>query len=210
MATPISKRIESLLQKRGLTAAKLAEETGISASLLSDLRRGTGREVGKNIIITLCKYFGVSSDYLLGLSDMPDRDPERKAASSYLGLSEEVTNCLSVLVSWQEGKLKPTLEKFIRELDFFDMLENMAIYEKVTKIHFEKEPLVVDEKDKSTIHDLQEKYNGLFLTSRETYTVYYQETVKALERYLESIWREHFEKAKEEEIKNGKHPEDDK
>ena len=169
-------RIEYLLQKKGLTAAKLAEETGISASLLSDLRRGTGREIGINTLKTLCKYFGVTSDYLLGLSDTPDRDPERRAASSYIGLSEEATYCLSMLASAQEGKLKPILERLIRHPYFSKMLECIANYVTSIVSFYDKEQPSIDEKDKAVIDDM----TGSAIT-------YYNAAFIALQRYLGSI-----------------------
>ena len=47
------------------------EQTGISASLISALEQGSNRGVSYLTIVELAKYYGVSTDYLVGLSDAP-------------------------------------------------------------------------------------------------------------------------------------------
>ena len=63
-----SQRLKELRLESGLTQTQLSEKTHISQTAIS------GYEAGKNrptdiVIIILCRFFQVSSDYLLGLVD---------------------------------------------------------------------------------------------------------------------------------------------
>lgn len=68
MKNVYGERIRELRQAEKLSQAQLAEKTGLSQSSIA------AWEVGQNVpnanaIIILAKYFVVTSDYLLGLSD---------------------------------------------------------------------------------------------------------------------------------------------
>ncbi|MCM1305712.1 MAG: helix-turn-helix domain-containing protein [Bacteroides sp.] len=61
-------RIKELRVEEGISQSQLAKATGLSQSAIA------AWEVGKNVInanaiITLAKYFGVTTDYLLGVSE---------------------------------------------------------------------------------------------------------------------------------------------
>ena len=63
------KRLKELRKENGLTLVQLAKATGISKSSISEWENG--QSVPNAIaIITLTKFFDVTSDYLLGLSDI--------------------------------------------------------------------------------------------------------------------------------------------
>jgi transcriptional regulator with XRE-family HTH domain len=59
-----------LTHQGGMNRETLAKEMGISLSALATYERGE-REPGAELIIKLAKYFGVTSDYILGLSNTP-------------------------------------------------------------------------------------------------------------------------------------------
>lgn len=67
----------------------------IHPSLIHDLEKDTsgsgkdGRDVGYKSILILAKYYNVSVDYLLGLSDEPTTDTNMAAVCKYTGLSEK-------------------------------------------------------------------------------------------------------------------------
>lgn len=62
---------EQLLQEKGVSAYRVAKETGISQPTLSDWKRG--KSVPKlDKLQKLAVYFGVTVDYLLGKSPDPD------------------------------------------------------------------------------------------------------------------------------------------
>lgn len=68
-------RLITLLRKeKGISQKNAAAELGISQALLSHYEKGI-RECGLDFLVRCAEFYGVSCDYLLGLS--PDRDGSR-------------------------------------------------------------------------------------------------------------------------------------
>lgn len=72
---------------------EVAEAIGISRAALGYYETGK-RKPDADIICKLCKYYHVSSDYLLGLSDIKKPDITIQGIASETGLSENVINKL--------------------------------------------------------------------------------------------------------------------
>jgi transcriptional regulator with XRE-family HTH domain len=83
-----------LREEKGLTQWKLAEELYISPSSLSYLESGKGDPKG-DIIIQMAEYFGVTADYLLGISDCRTS----QAVSEITGLTDDSINALKELAA---------------------------------------------------------------------------------------------------------------
>lgn len=118
------------------TTGAVAEATGVSKSTLSEIENDS-RSPGAKIISDLARHYGVSADYLLGLSDVITLDATAQAAIAYTGLSEEnvltlhhmkESSCDSVLSVSNDGK-SVTINGCKPYLDFLnDILD--AIYSK--------------------------------------------------------------------------------
>ena len=67
-----AQRLSQLLEDRELSAYRVSKDTGLSTGLLSLYRTGKNDPSAENII-KLATYFDVSADYLLGLSNSPER-----------------------------------------------------------------------------------------------------------------------------------------
>ena len=65
-------RILELMEERRLNGIQLAAECGFAKNAISEWKTGK-RKPGASAITKLAEYFGVSADYLLGLTD--DRAP---------------------------------------------------------------------------------------------------------------------------------------
>lgn len=63
-------RLKELREKKHLSQYKLADELSISQSAIGSWEAGT-RECNFTMLIKISKYFGVTIDYLLGVSDAP-------------------------------------------------------------------------------------------------------------------------------------------
>lgn len=63
-----TERLKELRTEKGLTQAQLATETGLSRSAIGFWENGE-RVPLASVIIILAKYFGVTTDYLLGVTD---------------------------------------------------------------------------------------------------------------------------------------------
>lgn len=71
-----------------------AKEMGISRSALSYYEAGE-RTPDINVLCTIAKYYNVTADYLLGLSDIPKPDIDSSAICDKLGLNQCAINNLS-------------------------------------------------------------------------------------------------------------------
>ncbi len=69
----ISDRLEDLRRERGLTLEELAEATKISKSALSKYENMDFKDISPFNVATLAKFYGVTTDYLLGVSNIENR-----------------------------------------------------------------------------------------------------------------------------------------
>lgn len=65
-------RVLSLLQLKNITASRLSLDLGFSNTLISDWKKGKAKP-STDALMKIAVYFDVSVDYLLGLTDVPDR-----------------------------------------------------------------------------------------------------------------------------------------
>lgn len=68
----IYRRIRNLREDRDLKQKELAEYLNCSQQVYSNYELGQ-RDIPTEILISLSAYYGVSVDYLLGLTDNPSR-----------------------------------------------------------------------------------------------------------------------------------------
>ena len=84
-------RIVEIRKGRKFSQRELAAQAGISYDALRRVENGETNTINSDMLIRLAEYFGVSTDYLLGLSNIRER---RSYAVSELGLSEEAVKRL--------------------------------------------------------------------------------------------------------------------
>ena len=65
----IPERLKDLRVERGLTLEQLAEQTGISKSALGKYETDDYKDISPFSIAELAKFYGVSADYLMGLTE---------------------------------------------------------------------------------------------------------------------------------------------
>ena len=113
-------RLKDLRTERGMTLSDLEKATGISRSSLGKYESDDCKEVSHASIVTLAKYYGVTSDYLLGLSE--NKNPAN-ADLSDLHLQDDVIAIL------KGGKLNNRLLcELIRHEGFRRFLTDAEIY----------------------------------------------------------------------------------
>ena len=113
-------RLKDLRTERGMTLSDLESATGISRSSLGKYESDDCKEVSHASIVTLAKYYGVTSDYLLGLSE--NKNPAN-ADLSDLHLQDDVIEVL------KSGKLNNRLLcELIRHEGFRRFLTDAEIY----------------------------------------------------------------------------------
>ena len=138
-------RILTLLRKeKGISQKEVAAKLGISQALLSHYEKGI-RECGLDFLVRCAAFYGVSTDYLLGISpersgstiaveDIPEADAagrENKLSGSILPVLNKklIANSLNVLFD-QAGKVGS--DKFVSELSNYLML---AVYRMFRLVH---------------------------------------------------------------------------
>jgi len=82
-------RISEMIEKKkkgGKAIRDIAEESGVPSGSISKYQNDAG-EAGINSLVKLASYFGVSTDYLLGLTDIASGNADDMAIEKRLGLS---------------------------------------------------------------------------------------------------------------------------
>lgn len=87
----IGKRLNEVLAQKGIMQKELAEHIGVTANTVSYYLSGE-RCPDIEKLIEIAKYLNITTDYLLGISDVKSIDTELKAVCEYTGLSEEAIN----------------------------------------------------------------------------------------------------------------------
>lgn len=82
----IGERITDLRESRGWTKAELAEKIGVDPSRIGRMESGETQKISDDVLLSLAKAFGVSTDFLLGLSDVAE---PKNFSIAELGLSVE-------------------------------------------------------------------------------------------------------------------------
>ena len=98
MERTFSQTMSELRRARGLSQRRAASDLGISQALLSHYENGA-REPGLPFVCRACRYYGVSADYMLGLSDRP-------SGEAFAGALSELVGELGSLAARAENKLK--------------------------------------------------------------------------------------------------------
>ncbi len=81
-------RLEDLMSETKKTLRDIENDTGISRAALNNYANDKA-EIGINNLVKLARYFNVSADYLIGLSEAKTNDKELKDICDYVGLSDE-------------------------------------------------------------------------------------------------------------------------
>ena len=69
----IKERLKDLRNWRKLTLKELSEKTDVDYSTLSRIENGNVKKVGDDVLLKLARFFGVSTDFLLGITNVPDK-----------------------------------------------------------------------------------------------------------------------------------------
>ena len=92
-ADRLSEMIDSM-KKEGKTIRDIAEESGVPSGSISKYQNDAG-EAGINSLVKLASYFDVSTDFLLGLSEIASGNADDMAIEKRLGLSSTTIEKLS-------------------------------------------------------------------------------------------------------------------
>lgn len=113
-------RLSDLMKDQKITQAELASKIGVAESSISRFLNGSKNKLTIEQIISIARIFHVSSDFMLCLTDVPDK---KNYDISELGLSAEAARNL------YNGRVKPEVVSRLLENRRFAQLTNMiALY----------------------------------------------------------------------------------
>ena len=116
----IQERLKDLRVERKLTLEQLAEATGLSRAALGKYEADDFKDISPFSIVTLAKFYGVSADYLMGLTEQKNH-PD--TALSELHLSDDAIEIL------KNGKFnKRLLSEMLCHPDFQQMMLDAEIF----------------------------------------------------------------------------------
>ena len=115
-------RIQDLIKDSSITQAELANIIGLSESAFSRYLKGQTEMLGDGYIIKIAKHFNVSTDFLLGETNIPDR---KNYDIEELGISAEAAKLLYT------GRLDSRVLNLLLENPHFpQLLALLARYQK--------------------------------------------------------------------------------
>ncbi len=119
----IQERLKDLrVVDRGLSLEQLAEQTGLSKSALGKYESEDFKDISPFAIVTLAKFYGVSTDYLLGLTEQKNH-PDTALSELHLNLSDDAIEVL------KNGKFnKRLLSEMLCHPDFQRMMLDAEIF----------------------------------------------------------------------------------
>ena len=117
MSLTIQERIKDLRVERKLTLKELEEQTGLSSSALGSYETDNSKDISHYALIKLAKFYGVTADYLLGLTETK-RHPNADLAD--LRLSDAMIEIL------KEGRVDTALlGELVAHPDFVKLLADI-------------------------------------------------------------------------------------
>ena len=120
VALTIQERLKDLRVEHGLTLEQLEQRTGISKSALGNYETEDYKDISHTSIVVLAKFYGVSTDYLLGLTETKNHP---NADLAELRLSDTMIELL------KSGKINIRLLcEMAAHRDFMKLLADIEIY----------------------------------------------------------------------------------
>ena len=86
------KIIDTLLEKKGISGAKMSSDLGMSRSFMTELRKGRAKCIKLDTAQKIADYFGVSLGYLLGEENEPAKLDDAALKFALFGGDGEVTD----------------------------------------------------------------------------------------------------------------------
>ena len=157
----IPERLKDLrVSDRHLTLEQLAEQTGLSKSALGKYESDDYKDISPFAIATLAKFYGVSADYLMGLSE--NKNPPNTELQS-LHLNDGMVELL------KSGRINTRLLcEFVTHKDFPRLLTDMEIFvDRITDMRTEAMNTVLEATRQEVVSRYAPGDNDLYIRTLE-------------------------------------------
>lgn len=105
----LAERLIELRESNNLTQQELADKLGITRQSLSLYERAE-RTINIDVLLEISRFFKVSTDYLLGISENKSTDEKLQSVCKYLRLTEGAVNSLQNIRVLADEALDMTLK----------------------------------------------------------------------------------------------------
>lgn len=105
-------RFNSLIDKDKGSQLKLSKEMNLSQPVISKLKKGIGQSPSADTIVTIAQYFNVSTDWLLGISDIKQLTNDAKELYRQLSLVFMVIKDLENAARDYDNKIRYIAQEF--------------------------------------------------------------------------------------------------
>lgn len=116
MSINIGARLKAVRKSKGIKQLDAASALGISHGLLSHYENGI-RQPGLDFVCAASRYYGVTTDYLLGMADinasLPPRDTAPSIAQDFQELLDIVTGVYSLVSIINDPDLSASIRDYI-------------------------------------------------------------------------------------------------
>lgn len=136
-----TERLRKLIDDTGLPRQEIADAMGCDVSAITKNYNGR-RKVTTDFVVMYAQYFGVTADYLLGLSDVKSGDQDMRLISKHTGLYDEAIAELSFMQEYVYGmesdnSIQDTLNYFIAGGTFQRLITRLVDYQKAVEKQYE-------------------------------------------------------------------------
>ena len=156
----IQERLKDLRVERGLTLEQLSEKTGISKSALGKYEAEDFKDISPYSMVELAKFYGVSTDYLLGLTEQKNH-PNTGLEALHLG-----DDAIEVL---RMGKFNHRLlSELICHKDFQRFMLDAEIYvDRIADMRIKDMNAVLEAVRRMMLEKAADNENDLYLRTME-------------------------------------------
>lgn len=137
-----AKRLRELIETSGVSQSELANVVGVTRQAINSYTLGN-TVPNSDVLTNIAKYFDVSADYLLGLTDVKSNDTTIKSICEEIGLSDKSVNlliCLNRIKKLEEEArtllAKDTNRNLVRESDYFDCESSNKLFSYLDIINY--------------------------------------------------------------------------
>jgi len=114
---PLATRLRELIEETGVSQTELAAAIGVTRQAVNSYTLGN-TVPNSDVLLNISKFFDVSSDYLLGLSDVKSIDVTKKEVCEMTGLSDKSIEILQNILKFRRRSYIDMLNFLIEETDF--------------------------------------------------------------------------------------------
>lgn len=168
---PFPTRFRSLIEEKGVTLDVLAVKFNTTRQTISNWMNGATVPDAVSIC-EIARYFGVTTDYLLGLTDVRTVETDVRAVAEYTGLSENAVNILHKRTTFVKEKNTDSYPEEMNEIAESEKVqcrnENMIVSKMIAdRMIFELSELIIEEIMYSRISEKQKELLGTKENVRE-------------------------------------------